>query len=115
MADTQRTAQSETQSVVTQSAAELSTTAASDKTEQPSDGALAGKIFVLTGSLSEISYEQITETVTKAGGRINKMPSSKTDYIVVGENPGSKLKKAVKCKVPQLTEAQLLELFSSLS
>ncbi len=90
------------------------TTAVPDKTEPQLGGTLAGKIFVLTGSLSKITYEQITETVTKAGGRINKMPSSKTDYIVVGENPGSKLKKAVKCNVPQLDEAQLLELFSSL-
>ncbi|MEL6555592.1 MAG: BRCT domain-containing protein, partial [Cyanobacteria bacterium J06621_11] len=87
-----------------------STTAADDSTGR----ALEGKIFVLTGKLSNITYEQITETVTKAGGRINKMPSSKTDYIVVGENPGSKLKKAVKCKVQQLNEAQLLELFATL-
>lgn len=81
---------------------------------ETTSGALSGKIFVITGTLHEITYEQIAERVTVEGGRINKMPSSKTDYIVVGENPGNKLKKAEKCNVPQLTEAQLLELFASL-
>ncbi|MEL6454184.1 MAG: BRCT domain-containing protein, partial [Cyanobacteria bacterium J06623_5] len=78
------------------------------------EGPLSGKIFVITGKLHQITYEQIADTVTSAGGRINKMPSAKTDYIVVGDNPGNKLKKAIKCNVPQLDEAQLLELLETL-
>jgi NAD-dependent DNA ligase len=71
---------------------------------------LNDKSFVITGTLKALTYEQITQRITDAGGRINKMPSGKTDYIVVGKNPGSKLKKAEKYNTPQLNESQLLDL-----
>ena len=97
------------------STVEKTTESEPEAASETTPGALSGKIFVITGTLHEITYEQIAERVTTEGGRINKMPSSKTDYIVVGENPGNnKLKKAEKCKVPQLNETQLLELFASL-
>ncbi|MEO0869834.1 MAG: BRCT domain-containing protein, partial [Cyanobacteria bacterium J06642_11] len=71
---------------------------------------ITGKSFVITGNLKNLTYEQVTQRITDAGGRINKMPSGKTDYIVVGKNPGSKLKKAEKYNTPQLNESQLLAL-----
>jgi NAD-dependent DNA ligase len=85
--------------------------------EQPAQTApvekqsLEGKTFVITGRL-KMSAEKLQALIQDAGGRINSMPSSKTSYIVVGENPGNKLQKAEKYGVPQLTETQLLELLN---
>ncbi|MEL6332602.1 MAG: BRCT domain-containing protein, partial [Cyanobacteria bacterium J06626_26] len=76
-------------------------------------GGLMDKSFVITGTLNNLSYEQVVKLITEAGGRINKMPSGKTDYIVVGRNPGSKLKKAEKYNTPQLNESELLALLDS--
>ena len=76
-------------------------------------GSVAGKSFVITGKLTQISNDKAAAAIEEAGGRINKMPSAKTDYIVVGENPGNKLAKAEKCNVAQLTEAQLIDLLEA--
>lgn len=48
--------------------------------------------------------------IQEAGGTINTHPSSKTSYVVVGKDPGNKLKKAEKYSIPQLSEQQLMEL-----
>ena len=84
------------------------------ETEQsPSTGnsqPLAGKSVVITGRLSMLSSQQAEKLIVEAGGKVTKMPSSKTGYIVVGDNPGSKLQKAAKQNVPQLNEAELLAL-----
>ena len=69
---------------------------------------------MITGKLQQTTNEKVTAAIEKAGGRINKMPSAKTSYIVVGENPGNKLAKAQKCGVAELSEAQLLELLPEL-
>ncbi|NJM76272.1 MAG: hypothetical protein HC852_11365 [Acaryochloridaceae cyanobacterium RU_4_10] len=71
---------------------------------------LAGKTIVITGKLKTLSSDRAQSLIEGAGGTINEHPSSQTSYVVVGENPGKKLKKAEKHNVPQLTEAQLLEL-----
>ena len=78
----------------------------------PGEGPLAGKTFVLTGTLPDLTREQATERIMAAGGRVTSSVSKKTDYVVAGESAGSKLEKAERLKVPVLDEAGLLELLS---
>jgi len=58
------------------------------------DGPLAGKTLVLTGTLPTLSREQATERIEQAGGKVTGSVSKKTDYLVAGEDPGTKLTKA---------------------
>jgi DNA ligase (NAD+) len=74
------------------------------------DGPLAGRSVVLTGTLPNLSREQASERVRAAGGRVASAVSAKTDYLVAGESPGSKLVKAERLGVPVLGEDELLEL-----
>jgi len=76
----------------------------------PSEGPLAGRTLVLTGTLPELSREQATERITAAGGRVTGSVSSKTDFLLAGDSPGSKLEKAERLGVPVLDEAGLIEL-----
>jgi DNA ligase (NAD+) len=73
----------------------------------PSEGPLAGKTLVLTGTLPVWSREQATERITAAGGRVTGSVSKNTDYLVAGESAGSKLAKAERLDVPVLDEAGL--------
>jgi DNA ligase (NAD+) len=75
----------------------------------PSDGPLAGKTLVLTGSLPTWSREEATERIMAAGGRVTGSVSKNTDYLVAGESPGSKLEKAERLDVAILDEAGLRE------
>jgi DNA ligase (NAD+) len=76
----------------------------------PSEGPLAERTLVLTGTLPELSRELATEKILGAGGRVTSTVSKKTDYLVAGESPGSKLEKAQRLGVSVLDEAGLLEL-----
>jgi DNA ligase (NAD+) len=76
----------------------------------PAEGPLAGKALVLTGSLPEWSRETATERIMAAGGRVTGSVSKKTDFVVAGESPGSKLEKAERLGVPVLDEGALREL-----
>ncbi len=79
----------------------------------PSEGPLAGRTLVLTGTLPQWSREQATERIAAAGGRVTGSISKKTDYLVAGETPGSKLEKAQRLGVPVLDENGLRELLAS--
>ncbi len=73
----------------------------------PSEGPLAEKTLVLTGSLPDWSREQATEKIMAAGGRVTSSVSKKTDYLVAGESAGSKLQKAERLGVAVIDEAGL--------
>lgn len=73
---------------------------------------LAGKTFVLTGTLSE-PREDVKERIIAAGGKVASSVSKKTDYVVTGENAGSKLADAQKLGITILNEKQLAELAES--
>jgi DNA ligase (NAD+) len=70
---------------------------------------LAGKTFVLTGTLSE-PREDVKERIIAAGGKVSGSVSKKTDYVVAGENAGSKLEDARRLGVAVLSEAEFAEL-----
>jgi DNA ligase (NAD+) len=74
---------------------------------------LKGKTFVVTGTLPTLKREEAKELIQKAGGKVTESVSKKTNYLVVGEDAGSKLEKARSLGVPLLSEAQLLELLRS--
>ena len=76
--------------------------------DPPSQGPLAGKTLVLTGTLPELSREAATERILAAGGRVTSSVSKKTDFVVAGDSAGSKLEKAQRLEVPILDEAGLL-------
>jgi len=81
----------------------------------PSQGPLAGRTLVLTGTLPNWSREQATERIMAAGGRVTGSVSKKTDYLVAGESPGSKLQTAERLGVAVLDEAGLQEILEGAS
>jgi DNA ligase (NAD+) len=74
---------------------------------------LAGLTFVLTGTLPNLTRESAKEKIESAGGKVKGSVSKKTDYVVAGEEAGSKLDKATSLGVKVLDEAGLLELLES--
>ncbi|HEY4691733.1 MAG TPA: NAD-dependent DNA ligase LigA [Anaerolineae bacterium] len=74
-----------------------------------SGGRLSGKTFVITGALSK-PRDEIAAMIKAAGGKVTDSVSQKTDYLVAGESPGSKLTKAQSLGVPILDEAALIKL-----
>ena len=73
-------------------------------------GPLAGKTFVLTGTLPKLTREEATAKIEAAGGKVSGSVSKKTDYVVAGAEAGSKLDKAQKLGVKIIDEAELLRL-----
>ncbi|MBI4549960.1 MAG: NAD-dependent DNA ligase LigA [Candidatus Omnitrophica bacterium] len=67
-------------------------------------GRLRGKTFVITGTLKKYSRQEAESEIKNAGGRVSSSVSKNTDYLVLGEEPGSKYEKAVKLGVPVLDE-----------
>jgi len=79
----------------------------------PGEGPLAGRTFVLTGTLPTLTREQATERILAAGGRVTSSVSKKTDFVVAGETPGTKLTKAERLGVAVLDEDGLVELLEA--
>jgi DNA ligase (NAD+) len=71
---------------------------------------LAGRSFVLTGSLDSLTRSQAEATIKQAGGHIASQVSRQTDYVVAGRDPGSKLAKAKQLGIRIIDEAELLTL-----
>ena len=68
-----------------------------------------GKTFVLTGTLSKMSRDEAKENIRKAGGHVAGSVSTKTDFVIAGDNSGSKLQKAKELGVPTLSEEEFLK------
>jgi DNA ligase (NAD+) len=73
-------------------------------------GPLAGKTFVLTGTLPTLTREEATAKIEAAGGKVSGSVSKKTDYVLAGEEAGSKLDKAQKLGVKIISEAEFLKM-----
>ncbi len=78
----------------------------------PADGALAGKTFVLTGTLA-MPRPDAERLIQAQGGKVTGSVSARTDYVVAGDNAGSKLEKATSLGIPILDEAALHALLSA--
>jgi len=77
---------------------------------QVTNNKLDGKSFVLTGSLVSLTRDEAKDKIRKLGGNISSSVSKNTDYVVAGDEPGSKYDKAVKLDLQILNEKQFLEL-----
>jgi len=84
----------------------------SSKTSFKSNSLISGKTFVVTGTLPAISRTEAKERIRQFGGNISESVSRNIDYVVVGENPGSKLVKAKKMGIQTLSEEQFLRLLT---
>ncbi len=71
---------------------------------------LAGKTIVVTGSLENFTRQQIEQAIRQAGAKTSSSVSKKTDYVLAGENPGSKLDKARELGVKVINEQQFVEM-----
>jgi DNA ligase (NAD+) len=76
---------------------------------------LAGKTYVITGTLESMSREAAAETLQALGAKVSSSVSKKTTGIIVGAEPGSKLEKARAAGVPELDEAAFRDLIMKLS
>ena len=83
-----------------------------DEQRAARSGHLVGKTFVITGTLNTLSREAAKLRIEALGGKVTNSLSSKTDYLVVGDSPGSKLDKAAKLGVATVDEAAFTKLLS---
>jgi DNA ligase (NAD+) len=72
------------------------------------DHPFSGKTVVVTGTLSSMTRDEAKDRIRAVGGRVSESVSKKTDFLVCGENPGSKLQKATELGVEVLSEQALL-------
>jgi DNA ligase (NAD+) len=83
-----------------------------EKPAGPANDSLAGKLFVLTGTLAAYSRDEARAAIEARGGRVTSSVSKKTDYVVAGEEAGSKLDKAQELGVTVIDEAAFAELLN---
>jgi len=83
---------------------------ANESERRATGGPLEGKTLVLTGTLPELTRDEAAAAIKAAGGKVTNSVSKKTDYVVAGESPGSKLVKAEELEVEVLDEPALLAL-----
>ncbi len=81
-----------------------------EKPQEIAVTAITGKTFVVTGTLPTLKRDEVKDMIRKAGGKVTDSVSKKTDFLVVGEDAGSKLEKARSLNVAILSEAEFLEL-----
>jgi DNA ligase (NAD+) len=86
---------------------------AAERPAARADGRLSGRTLVLTGTMPNLTREQATERIEAAGGKVTGSVSGKTDYVVAGADPGSKLAQAERHGTPVIDEAALLELLEA--
>lgn len=82
----------------------------SEAERRPEGGPLEGKTFVLTGTLPDLTREEATALIKRAGGKVTGSVSRKTDYVVAGEEAGSKLEQAEELGIEILDEEGLRKL-----
>ena len=78
--------------------------------KKKTEGKLAGKTIVVTGTLQNFSRQQIEEAIRNAGAKVSSSVSKNTDFVLAGENPGSKLDKARQLGVKIITEKEFEEM-----
>jgi len=81
-----------------------------DDEDRPVDGPLTGEQYVVTGTLDSFSRDQVREALEALGAKVSDNVSKKTTGVIVGDSPGSKVKKAEQAGVPLLTEDDLKDL-----
>jgi DNA ligase (NAD+) len=81
---------------------------ADEKSAVPAEGPLLGRTIVLTGGLETLSREEATRIAQEAGARVASSVSKKTDFVVAGENPGSKYAQALRLGVETIDEEEFL-------
>jgi len=83
-----------------------------EKVSGPADDKFAGQIFVLTGTLANFTRDEARVAIESRGGRVSSSVSKKTDFVVAGEEAGSKLDKATSLGVPVLDEEAFKKMLS---
>ena len=81
-----------------------------EKVARSADERFAGKLFVLTGTLAAYSRDEARAAIEARGGRVTSSVSKKTDYVVAGDEAGSKLDKAKELGVKVIAEAAFKEM-----
>mgnify|MGYP003487382859 FL=1 len=90
----------------------LEFSSASTTSTNKTDQIFSGKTFVITGTLPTLKRDEAKKLIEQAGGKVTGSISQKTDYLLLGENAGSKLAKAEQLAIAQLSEADLLNMLS---
>lgn len=83
-----------------------------DEPKQSRGEAFSGKTFVVTGTLSQFSRKEAKDAIESLGGKTTESVSKNTDYLVVGEKPGSKLDKARELGISILDEQQFIDMLT---
>jgi DNA ligase (NAD+) len=81
--------------------------------ERPGEGPLTGRQYVITGTLERFTREEAKAALEELGAKVSDGVSRKTAGVIVGESPGSKVRKAEQAGVPLLTEADLVALLAA--